>query len=618
MPDMIYNKEQQRAVCHCLGPAMILAGPGSGKTFTLIGRLCRLLKSGVDPASILVITYTKDAALSMRQRFYETMGGKTIPVVFGTFHAVFYQILKEHYRLGADSLLSERDKPLILLPLLQKFQISEDHMQELLRCISLYKNGILPGHLTLPADMDSEQFSRVFDAYEKRTQALRKLDFDDMLVRCRKLLSSRQDVLKKWQEKFLFIMVDEFQDCNPVQYELIKLLAYPENNLYVVGDDDQAIYGFRGASPGIFSRFATDFPHAVQLKLEANYRSNAEIVEAAGRVIACNKERFPKALYAMREEDTGLGAGIAVNGFSDHKKAYGYLCRRLLILKEKIPFNEMAVITRTHAETETLISYLKAYDLPYINGNSPKGKYSHFAIQDILDYLHLAMGKRERGLLFSVMNKPDRGLGRAGFVNEEIDWKESERLYAACGQRESVANLRRLKDQLMQAGHMSPGLAVQFVRKGMGYDKWLRQKAGEDAETLSEWYMILDRLKKEAEKYRSLSEWLQDIEMKKTQEQTTSRSENGIRLLTLHASKGLEFSYVCIPNVNEGIIPHGTLLTKTALEEERRLFYVGMTRAKTALELLYLTGTKEHPRLPSSFLEPLWEYQSSSINSSNS
>lgn len=617
MPDTTYNKEQQRAVCHYLGPAMILAGPGSGKTYTLVGRLCRLLKLGVDPASILVITYTKDAAFSMRQRFYKAMGGKTLPVVFGTFHAVFYQILKEHYRLGADSLLSERDKPLILFPLLKKFQISEDHMQEVLRCISLHKNGTVLDNPALPAGMKQEQFVSLFDAYEKCVESLGKLDFDDMLVKCRQLFLTHVDVLKKWQERFRFLMVDEFQDCNTVQYELIKLLAHPENNLYVVGDDDQAIYGFRGASPGIFTRFKADYPQAVQLSLEANYRSNAKIVEAAGRVIACNRERFHKALYAI-QESTDSEAGVLINGFEDHKMAYGHLCKKLLALKNKLSFNEMAVITRTNAELEMLIPYLKAHGIPYIKGNMSKGMYDHFAVQDILAYLKLAMGKKERGTLFMVMNKPDRGLSRAGFLNDEVDWEESERLYAVCGQRESAVNIKRLKAQLMLAGHMSPGLAIQFVRKGMGYDQWLRQKAGEDTETLAEWDTILDRLKKEAEGYASISDWIKSIETVKLQKKAGDLLENGVRLLTLHASKGLEFTYVCILNVNEGTIPHGKLLTQTVLEEERRLFYVGMTRAKTALELLYLTGTKEHPRLPSSFLEPLWKFHSSSINSSNS
>ena len=306
------NEAQKRALCHKHGPAMVLAGPRSGKTTVIVGRVKRRIEqSRIPPSAILVITYTKAAALSMQQRFYKEMRGAAASVTFGTFHAVYYHILKEHYHLNDHCLITEKEKNHILnLIWKQQFQTEpeEDRMEQLRLCLALYKNGMAKERLPLPQDFFPEQFDGLYAAYNRYCMAKGKLDFDDMQVRCRDLFCARQDILEKWQGRFLYILVDEFQDCNQIQYETLRLLAAPHRNLFVVGDDDQSIYGFRGASPDIMQRFIQDYPEAEKIYLEANYRSRTEIIAAADCVISANKKRFAKKMYAAGKNTAALPA----------------------------------------------------------------------------------------------------------------------------------------------------------------------------------------------------------------------------------------------------------------------------------------------------------------------
>lgn len=612
---------QRQAVMHYEKPCLVLAGPGSGKTTVIVERVKYLIeRHKVPPASILVITYTKAAAHSMESRFREAAGGRFWPVTFGTFHSIFYHILKEHYHLKQDCLLRTDEKLSIMYSLLKKQNKERELAEEVLEGISLYRNR-LPGEAFCPPPgFDRETFAQILTVYDQEKKRLGKIDFDDMLVRCLWLLRGNPRVLARWQKQFPYILVDEFQDCSRVQYEVLGLLAEPLRNLFVVGDDDQAIYGFRGASPGILRQFCKDYA-GEKIVLAANYRSREAIVQAAERVIRENGDRFEKGMYAAGKIQGEEGQrAVSIRAVSDRAEQSAYLAARLLSLSKTYPWEELAVICRTNRQIEYILPYLQTANIPFVVRGRLRSRYSHFAVQDIISYLQLAMGKRERGLLLQVMNRPYRGIGREMLWEETTDLKLLANKLLQEGMAEQAEKVKRLEKSLNRAGNLSPHLAIRLVRRVIGYEDWLKEKAGKQAERYEEWRTLLDEVEQEAKGFSGILEWLAFVEKEKKAVESSRfyGKAKGVQLLTMHASKGLEFACVCLPDVNEGIVPYGKIPDKAAEEEERRLFFVAMTRAKTALDILYLAGNREHPGLPSRFLKPLMEAYSSSPSTSSS
>lgn len=620
MPDCGLNERQMLALHHGEGPAIVFAGPGSGKTTVLTKRTAHLiLERGISPASILVITYTKAAALSMQHRFFAEMKGMSHPVTFGTFHAVFYQILRSRYHFKADCLLSDGGKRILLSHILKQFHMEWDVGEQLLACISLQKNGRTT--LPLPEQISREQFEEISRLYAARTAALGKLDFDDMLTKCRTLLTEDAQERMRWQRHFSYLLADEFQDCNLIQYELLGLLAEPERNLFVVGDDDQSIYGFRGAAPDIMRRFLRDYPDAQRYLLTENYRCAGEIVDAAGRVISQNKDRVPKQCTA-NGSNLRRHAQIRVRAFPDKGAQYAYLAGQIKE-NESIPFRENAILCRTNAGLAAIQGILEREKIPYIGGNRREGLYQTFFAEDLRCYLAMAMGDCRRGTILCVINHPERGIGREGMEEGQVSLTALAQSYETCGQKREADRLRKLASQLKQVSKMSPYLAIGMVRKVVGYDRYLRERAGKNRLLYEEWERGVGLLQEEAKQFVRIEDWISYMGSQKRMQPPgrVSWDGDGVRLMTLHAAKGLEFSRVFIPDVNEGNIPYGRMLSDETAEEERRLFYVGMTRAKTALQLLCVQGTNASGQ-PSRFLKPLadwWDQSSeSSSNSSNS
>lgn len=619
------NIAQKKAANHFKSPCMVIAGPGSGKTYTLINRVCNLIKKyHIKPENILVLTYTNAAAAAMQQRF---LAERTVirendiegNVTFGTFHAVCFHILKTHYHLQKSSLLSEKEKFIILNPILKKRNITPDVTEEILHCISMQKNGFSMESLPVLQEVTTEAFAEVAKAYAEKKKEQGKIDFDDMVCSCKELFLQKPDVLKKWQERFTFLLVDEFQDCNMLQYEVLKLLSGQEKNIFVVGDDDQSIYGFRGAQPGIMQQFTVDYPEAKTIFLEANYRSHKDIILAAGKVIAKNQNRFAKEIYGAGDVVGSLGVEpVVVRPFADRNEQFSYLAKRLKELKIHYLYKEMAVIFRTNREVQELLPFLEKENVPYMVKGAVKSRYEHFAVKDIAAYLQLATGSRERYNLLQIMNKPNRDIERLWIPHTQFLWEDLKKEALNCREFAVAEAVELLKRQCMQAGKMSPYLAINWIRKVVGYEKYLAKRAGRNRELLADWLTYLDDIQNEAKAFSRIGDWLKFVENQiQEKESGIKKEENGVQLMTMHTSKGLEFSYVCIPNVNQGNIPHGKSPDARTKEEERRLFYVAMTRAKTALEILYLTGTKEHPRLPSIFLNELREYREVSANYSS-
>lgn len=619
MPELLLNEKQRLALHHGKGPAVVFAGPGSGKTTVLTGRVSNLIREqGVSPASILVITYTKAAALSMQQRFLSGWQNMTPPVTFGTFHAVFFQILRSHYPLRADCLLSDSGRRILLFRVMKKLNMEWEEGEQLLTCISLQKNG--KEKLPLPEWISEEQFQILSRTYAAQTAAMGKLDFDDMLVKCKLLFEKHADVRREWQARFSYLLADEFQDCNQIQYTLLKMLAAPENNLFVVGDDDQAIYGFRGASPGIMQQFQRDYPEAALFFLTENYRSTDTLVDVAGRVISKNRYRIEKHCTACRQ-NAGKATVLRVRAFSDRQQQYRYLAEQLKENKG----SETAVLCRTNAELAKIRAVLEREQIPCICRNNEESLYERFYVLDLCSYLELAAGHCGRDKFLRILNRPARGLVREGIPEGEVSLKELAACYECCGQRSQARKLTQLAEQIKRMENMSPYLAIRMVRSAIGYDVYLKQKAGEDAAQYLQWEADLDRIQNEAKTFSKLRDWLVFAEGQRNTSGKSSKKPTtcgkGVRLMTLHESKGLEFHTVMIPSLNEGNIPYGKMLSGEKEEEERRLFYVGITRAKTALQLLYVKNTNASGQ-PSRFLSVFGQYEDSfsesSISSSNS
>ena len=302
---MAFHESQLQAIRHKDGPMLVLAGPGSGKTTVITHRIQYLVEEyRVEPGSILVITFTKAAAQEMKQRFQTLVEGRRFPVSFGTFHAVFFSILKYAYHYDASNIIREEQRIQIIRELMERYHVDvedeADFVSGILSEISAVKGEMIDLNHYYSKNCSEELFKKLYQGYMEILLRQRLLDFDDMLVMCYELFTQRKDILAAWQQKYRYILVDEFQDINRVQYEIVRMLAAPENNLFIVGDDDQSIYRFRGAKPEIMLGFTKDYPQAKQTLLGINYRSTAQIVEAAGRLIRHNKTRYAKKIHANR------------------------------------------------------------------------------------------------------------------------------------------------------------------------------------------------------------------------------------------------------------------------------------------------------------------------------
>ena len=628
------NESQRKAVTHGEGPLLLLAGPGSGKTFTITRRILYLLERGVPPEQILVITFTREAAESMQSRF-RRMSTDFTPVNFGTFHSIFYHILQKSNTIKSTELLTNSEKKKIIVPIMKScgeitgndlvWESLQEDAATLLAAVSYYKNTLCLQKAAgkVPTQW-REQFPQILEEYDRAVLACGRLDFDDMLCRCRQLLLQDISFRQEWQGRFRHILIDEFQDTNPVQYETVKLLAGEGCSIFAVGDDDQSIYGFRGSEPECLKHFQREYG-ADQLLLDINYRSHPEIVRASLAVISENKDRYDKQLRPFAEgKEAPQQERVKLLAFSGKEEQYTYLVNRLKdYTKENIGDgkDECAVLFRTNSRMQGLAVRLRSEGIPYIMGERMQSIYEHFIAKDLTAYLRLASGEWDRELLLRVVNRPSRYVSREAFGSGACTIGELMAYYkkAELPERKRAEILKLLEGfgrQLKALSRLSPGLGVTYVQKASGYEGYLLKLAGGNRERIVQWLEMLEWLKEDAGRFSSVKEWCaaQEAHTKSLERQVKgSRQKNGpeggqkavVRLMTVHGAKGLEFDTVILPECNEGSYPHGQLQGQTEVEEERRIFYVAMTRAKENLELLYLTGEEERSRPPSRFLRPL-------------
>lgn len=605
------TKRQEEAINHADGPAMVLAGPGSGKTFVIVQRIYRLITSqGADPARILVITFTKAAAMEMQERFHCLTGQSSPPVRFGTFHAVFYHILKQSAQYRGYTIITETEKRKLIRDIIHNHRrliyLQEEDIEEILTAFSRYKAG--ESALEIPK-MKREDFFFLFEEYRSWLKEFSQFDFDDLLKECLALLRTDQECLAKWRAQFRYILVDEFQDISPMQYEIVRLLAAPENNLFIVGDDDQSIYGFRGASPDSMQRFSEDFPDAKRILLDVNFRCHSEIVRAAGRVIAENENRIPKEIFPRHEE----GEGLKLCKAESEEKLREMVIGALKTEQASGSLSDCAVICRTNLDCGLWAQTFREAEIPFVLKERPKNRFAHFVIQDICAYLELAQGDFERRHFLRVMNRPVRYMKRDSLPRESVVWEELIEYY-----KDTPAIQEKVKRFYRDIDHLSGKrlhLQIHYIRKVIGYERYLREKYG--SEKAAELIVKCDAFEKFSEKFLSLRDMKDDMREYAEMLNEPAKEGNGLRLMTIHASKGLEFQKVFLPDCNEGKIPSRQSETQAQIEEERRMFYVAVTRARNGL-FLFFHKENTGKGTPSRFLNPLLSHSSSSTSSSNS
>ncbi|MDR1801235.1 MAG: ATP-dependent helicase [Lachnospiraceae bacterium] len=676
------NAAQKEAVSHFEGPCAVLAGPGSGKTFTIINRVENLIRERkVSASEILVLTFTRAAATEMKSRFRETMPDDE--VVFGTFHSVFYlalrkkrsyKILTEEERLG----FIKESYQLILkkrnainnndIKETNKF-IHGDDIIEISNLISKAKNTrILPRdcHLNI---LSTTEFYELLKLFERKKRQIGRIDLDDILLLTLNLLLGKDETILRYISRFKFILVDEFQDCNNVQYDILRVISKKDNNLFVVGDDDQSIYGFRGASPGIFRDFENDYPQSKLIKLNINYRSVAEIVNFATHVITANKSRFLKDLRAhnvqIRNKKMTIANNFGLNPiirncFKNSKEEAVFIVTeiekiRKLAQKKGIAQPSIAVLYRSESDSKELTKALKTTALAHVkvnkkNGSDDRNKESE-SIKDIKAYIRFAKAYTGSEEVYQnnldlvkdfirIANNPQREISRDALRFEKLTSPKDLIMALKQANRYNSSTLNaifKLEWDIKMLCEISPEMRIKYIENNLICEYKSKKKMNFEIEK------NLQISKKSAPSFsfdtaEEMSLNTQDIHLSTGSIKTQTKSdkynnipiydyykilnsdstnayyvseicENNpnisepVNIMTLHSAKGLEFDIVFIIGANEGNIPHLSAVTKAQVEEERRLFYVGLTRARELLYISFVETKNGRDLLPSRFLK---------------
>ncbi|WP_455194378.1 ATP-dependent helicase [Eubacterium ramulus] len=602
---MKIDTSQINAIRHKDGPELVLAGPGSGKTLVITRRVQHLIDQyHIPPSAILVITFTKAAATEMRQRFEKLMGGRRVPVSFGTFHAVYFMILKHAYGYTADNIVKEEQRLQFMKEYIRRLRLEYDDENEflssLLSEISLIKNISVNLAHYYSSCCGQDVFRNIFEAYENFLHQNRFIDFDDMLVYCKELLVQRPDILAAWQRKYQYILIDEFQDINQIQYDIIRMLAAPQDNLFIVGDDDQSIYRFRGARPEIMLNFTKDYPDAGKVILDTNYRSGAEIVRHAGNLISFNQKRFEKKITPAAK----TGIPVVKQEFQTQREQNLYVIQEILRLhREGMEYKDMAVLFRTNMQPRFLMEMMLDYSISFTAKDRIPNIYDHWITRDLFAYIDIARGDRRRSTFLKIMNRPKRYLSRESLPYEEVAFDVWEEYYEEQGWM--VQRLEKLQMDLKVIAGMRPYSAINYIRKGVAYEDYLREYAEVRRIPFEDLADVLDELQENARGFETFDSWFEHIKQLREELEEQAKSykvAEGVNLSTLHSSKGLEYDTVFLVDVNENVMPNKKAVLDVDLEEERRMFYVGMTRAKNRLYLLWSHQIRNKDMDPSRFL----------------
>lgn len=599
------NMPQLNAANHYNGPMMVLAGPGSGKTTVIIHRIKNLIeKYGVSPENILVITFTKAAAVEMKNRFLEISGSKSVSI--GTFHSLFYRIISLYYNYGLDSVLKEDERKGIIKNISIKLgaNLDEETLQTISGEISYIKNDMIEPCNYHSMEVSDKVFQEIYDAYEEVKAQHGKLDFDDMMVKCYELLSSNENVLNKWKNRYRYILIDEFQDINKIQYECIRLLAAPENNIFIVGDDDQSIYRFRGARPEFLLRFPDEYKEAQTSLLNINYRSTEHIINLCNTIIKQNTIRYGKDI-----KGTGrTGETPRILRSEDIESEAVFITNKIMEMSKKTDYSKMAVIYRVNIQSRAFIDTFVNNNIPFQVKDEAPSIYEHWICKDILAYLALSLDINCSDEAARIMNRPTRYINSAYI-------KEAKR---SKGKNVITSLLENNKLQIWQKTRVTelvfyldaikkrkPYDAYRYIRDAVGYNNYILSYSEYRKIRPKGLFEVLDELQEGAKSFDDIETYLGHVEIaKEAAKDNTKRKEKptGVTLSTMHGVKGLEFETVFIISAVGGLIPHEKSKSPDEIEEERRLFYVGATRARDMLYISIIKNRYENEVKPTEFL----------------
>lgn len=592
----ILNDEQIEAVEHFKGPCMVLAGPGTGKTTIIVNRVMNLIKyHGIPPGNILVVTFTKAAAKEMEERFSDINGyiNEYKEVTFGTFHSVFYRILKSYKGYKIENLINEKEKYIILKSIIKNlgydFYEDEQILETLITEISYVQNMLILDKKYNPSSCDYNQFWYTYDKYEKYKNERKKFDYEDMITHCYKLLLNENSILNELRQKYKYILIDEFQDINKAQFDTIRLITHPNNNLFAVGDDDQSIYGFRGADPNIIRDYANLFDNVKVITLVKNYRNNKSILKSAMSVISCNRNRYDKQLKSFKEFGK-LPFIVRVEDFEKEAKVISEKIKDYR--KNEINYSNIAVLYRTNIQSRIIMETFVEKNIPFICRDGLSSIYNHWIYKDIICYLKASQNIDRNNCIYKILNKPYRYIGREialSVMNTDEDFLDSLIRYNGINMNQKK-RLKDLKKDIEVIGIMKTGKAVNYIRKYIGYEEYIKDYASMKHINVKPLLEVLDEIVSSAKKFDDIGEYLEHINYIRNNGGYGSNGlagENSVEIMTMHKAKGLEFDVVFVTGVLEGLIPNNANeeLTMETLEEERRLFYVAMTRAKDDLYL---------------------------------
>ncbi|WP_192811214.1 DNA helicase PcrA [Caloramator australicus] len=602
------NKEQYEAVTTTEGPLLILAGAGSGKTRVLTYRIAYLIERGVSPYSILAITFTNKAADEMKERVMSLVGDKAQHMWISTFHSACVRILRNDIeRLGYGKnfvIYDTSDQEKIIKQVLKELDLSEKVYppKEMLGKIGSLKDQLIDPkeYLRMSNDFRSKKIAEIYSLYQRKLKINNALDFDDIIFKTIELFKNHEDVLKHYQKKFKYILVDEYQDTNRAQYELVNLLAKEHRNLCVVGDDDQGIYSFRGADIRNILDFEKDFPEAKVVKLEQNYRCTKRILEAANYVIANNENRKAKRLWTQNK----LGDNIKFfRAETDQEEARFIAYEVEKLLRDGYSHRDFAVLYRTNAMSRILEEAFVRQGIPYRVVGAFKF-YDRKEIKDIISYLKFINNPQDTLSLERIINTPKRGIGDATLDKIRqaaermsisfFDALNNLALVGISGRAESaIRKFTSLMNYFISIkNQIKVSELINEILEKTGYLEELQKEGSPEAdariENLKELYSSAVEFEQTSEE-KTLEAYLERISL--VSDQDTIEGKTSVTLMTLHAAKGLEFPVVFIAGMEDGIFPHFSALEDDdEMEEERRLCYVGITRAK---EILYLTCAKQ-------------------------
>ena len=600
------------------GPLLVLAGAGSGKTRVLTTKVAYLIEEeNINPHHILAITFTNKAAKEMKERIYQMLGSKAYQIQISTFHSLGLMILRKHYQLlnfdKAITILDSDDSLTVIKKIIKNMNLDPKiyNPRTIRNKISSAKNELLDSqsYAKFASNEYENNVTEIFSRYERKTKANNSVDFDDLLILPIKLFRQHPEVLKEYQERFQYILVDEYQDTNEAQYILIKMLSSKYRNICVVGDIDQSIYGFRGANYRNILNFEKDYPKAKIVKLEENYRSTGNILNVANDIIKNNKKRKEKILWTKNEN----GLKIKYHRAYDEKDEAHYVSSEIkkLLVKE-VPKSEIAILYRTNAQSRNMEEELLSENIPYkVIGSFYF--YNRKEIKDLISYLKLIYNSNDDVSLMRVINEPKRQIGPKTIENLAL--KAADKgisMYEAIDSGKELGFKLLIEDIKRQSEDLSLTEIVDLVLDKSGMRQSLEKEKTIEAEVRLENLEEFKSITKNFEENNgviSLEEFLLEIALVSDVEEHKNNTDV-ITLMTVHSAKGLEFSYVFIIGLEEGLFPHfNSISDNEELEEERRLCYVAVTRAKKSLTLVnakrrMLYGkTSQNP--PSRFIEEI-------------